>query len=74
MDDKKKLEISQKWQKRLNNCKKSVGVIKFNDIIFNLIFSNNRMMNQVVLKKKKTFTIQNYWKMSLAVPPNKIMQ
>ena len=53
MDDKKKLEISQKWQKRLNNCKKSVGVIKFNDIIFNLIFSNNRVMNQVVLKKKK---------------------
>ena len=53
MDDKKKLEISQKWQKRLNNCKKSVGVIKFNDIIFNLIFSNNRVMNQVVLKEKK---------------------
>ena len=53
MDDKKKLEISQKWQKRLNNCKKRVGVIKFNDIIFNLIFSNNRVMNQVVLKKKK---------------------
>ena len=27
MED-KKLEISQKWQKRLNNFKKSVGVIK----------------------------------------------